>query len=149
MRVMTGLRGWWFWARLAVTGWLACGAWHKPKWLRRPLYVLYRLLQGARFVRTGDTMGSISEPGLEIEFGGACPIQGDGIIDGYPCYYRSRGEGWEFCVALEPDGYPLLFEAWDHYERPYIWPQGGWVTPEVSERCIRKAAALWRAGRKP
>lgn len=36
--------------------------------------------------------------------GGACPLQGDGVVDGLPWYFRARGEAWSFSVAATPDG---------------------------------------------
>lgn len=69
-------------------------------------------------------------------------------VDGLPCYYRSRGEGWQFHVASWPDGDALAEDAWVYSERPYFFPQGGWVSPEVSRECIRRAVSLYRAGRQ-
>lgn len=39
--------------------------------------------------------------------GGACPLQGDGVVDGLPWYFRARGGSWEFAVAATPDGDPV------------------------------------------
>lgn len=125
--------------------------WARPLgWLARRWYRLERGLQGARDVETadlGETNGSLHEGGLEIEFGGACPVQGFGRVDGLPCYYRSRGEGWQFHVASWPNGDPLNEDAWEYFERPYFFPQGGWVSPRVSVECIRRAVSLYRAAR--
>ena len=93
-----------------------------------------------------DTGGRYDAPGVSVEFGGVCPVQGDGTVDGHNCYYRSRGEGWQFHIF---DGDYLSetarrVDVWDYWERPYIFPDGGWVHPDVSRACIAKAIAKWR-----
>jgi hypothetical protein len=100
-----------------------------------------------------DTAGAVMDPGVEIEFGGACPVQGWGTVDGLPCYYRSRGDGWQFELRKEAWDYQmerLEFEevVFEYSERCYLWPDGGWVHREVSEKCIRKAVARFRAEQK-
>jgi hypothetical protein len=117
----------------------------------RFLYRTRRYIEGARRVDTTNyegTAGSVCDVdlGLDIEFSGACPIQGEGTLRGYNVYYRSRGAGWQFSVAIAPggeDGDALRHDAWEYAEDPYFWPEGGWVAAHVSERCIRKAALLW------
>ena len=121
-------------------------------WLRWA-YLLGRWFHGARRIQSKGydaTKGALSEDGLEVEWGGACPVQGFGTIDGYPCYYRSRGESWSFDIF--PPGTDLSVDAdlsvdpiWSHEADPYIWPDGGWVSSDVSAACIRNAAALFRA----
>lgn len=77
------------WESLARQRW-----WARPLgWLARRWYRLERRLQGARDVEMadlGETSGHLYEGGLEIEFGGACPVQGDGELDGHPCSRVSR-----------------------------------------------------------
>jgi hypothetical protein len=130
------------------------------KWLGTALYRFERRVQGARAVDMGgysETAGSLrvegARGGVDISWSGACPVQGWGTVDGHICYYRSRGEGWEFCVAAEPGGNPddeaemqVVFDAgaWEHHERPYMFPDGGWVKSDVSRHCILKGIALWR-----
>jgi hypothetical protein len=104
-----------------------------------------RRLEGARRVEQGPTTGCVYDDGLEIEFGGMCPVQGEGIVDGRTCYYRSRGDGWQFHVATADGTDALEHEEWEYAEYKYIWPAGGYVAASVSEACIRKAVALWRA----
>ncbi len=97
----------------------------------------------------GSCGGFIDEPDLSIRFGGTTPVQGDGMVDGRPCYYRSRGTGWQFSVAPPGSDDALDLRAWEWGENPYIWPDGGYVTREISEQCIRKAVALWREAGRP
>ena len=110
-------------------------------------YVLARKLDGARRAKLGrwqETNGTINCETAQIAFSGACPVQGDGMVDGYPCYYRSRGEGWEFCVAATQDGDPLDDDAFVYHENPYIFPDGGWVHADVSRDCIRRGIEAYR-----
>ena len=89
--------------------------------------------------------GSIHSEGIDVEWGGACPVQGDGSAtaidrteDGIPVthqfYYRARGASW----SVEFAG-GFVYE-----ESPYIWPDGGWLGAEENERNIRLAVAKWR-----
>jgi hypothetical protein len=121
--------------------------WGAPvRWFGRAIYRIRRYIEGARSVPCNgyeDTRGYICEDGLEIEFAGACPVQGEGTLDGHDVYYRSRGEGWQFHVA-GPSGDVFGDDAWEYAEVPYIFPDGGWVDRSVSEACIRRAVAKWR-----
>jgi hypothetical protein len=148
---------WWETAvemRLQRSGGSSAARHHRAiRWLGETLYLTRRWLQGARKIETAGgiadihrTAGCVGDNGFDIDFSGACPVQGDGEIDGRVCYYRSRGEGWQFHVA--PVGSDDVFagDAWTYSERKYCFPDGGWVTAEVSIACIRKAVALFRAG---
>lgn len=104
-------------------------------------YLVLRWLQGARRGVTGcasDLSGDVHDDGIEMTFGGGCPVQGQGTIDGLECYYRSRGEGWYVEITM-PDGL-----IWEYGECCYVWPDGGWLHWSESERNIRKAAAEFR-----
>jgi hypothetical protein len=126
---------------------------HRP-WLRWA-YVLGRWLHGARRVKNQGlegTRGALNVEGIDIEWGGACPVQGEGTVDGYPCYYRSRGECWEievFPIGTDLEKTPWPDSVWYYDECPYIWPDGGWVPAQVSEQCIRKAVQLFREKDRP
>ncbi len=128
--------------------------WHRlPEWLRRPVEYAYdHVVHGARPVRKGtfeETSGSLIGNGIEVLFGGACPVQGEGIVDGRAIYYRSRGTGWQFSVAPEGSDDALGADCWEYGEDPYHWPDGGWVHGEVSRACIRRAVAKWREAGRP
>lgn len=106
----------------------------------------------AQDVTGGDTHGVAAGEGYEVAFGGACPVQGDGVIDGYPCYYRSRGSGWSLDVyPVGTDTYSDLDAKpiWEHAETCYLWPDGGWVSAARSVACIERAVALFRARTAP
>lgn len=139
-----------------------------PSWLRHPFEYAYdHVFHGARPVKIGvadpfrQAQGELVDDGIDIQFGGACPVQGDGTVDGRVMYYRSRGSGWELSIAKEgkrmreplegffPDSPALDEEAWVFAEHPYHWPDGGWVHADVSRECIRRAVAKWRAEGRP
>ncbi len=93
-----------------------------------------------------STHGSIDDDGIRIEFGGFCPVQGYGTVDGHPCYYRARGEGWRF--ELYEIGAEILKNPpmWQYAARPYMFPDGGWLNAEESISNIRLAVAVFRKG---
>jgi hypothetical protein len=96
----------------------------------------------------GRTDGVAVGEGYEVPFGGACPVQGYGEVDGHPCYYRARGKGWSLDVYPKgADPYNDLGAAslFEHAEGCYIWPAGGYVRPELSCENIARAVAKFRA----
>ena len=108
---------------------------------------LYESALGARRVKTGpyhETIGVVCENGIDIEFEGACPVRGEGEVDGHPCYYRSRGTGWSFEV-YDRDGTTVI---WDYCSGVvYHFPDGGWVHADVSRENIREAVKRFRKER--
>lgn len=127
-----------------------------PSALRHPFEYAYdHVVHGARPVKIGkadafrEAQGELVEDGIDIQFGGACPVQGDGTVDGRTVYYRSRGSGWQFSVAPEGSTDALSDMCWEYAEDPYHWPDGGWVHADVSRECIRRAVAKWRAEGRP
>lgn len=134
------------------------GGWREPwwsrpvRWLGWSIYKTRRYLQGARSItcsKYDGTCGSVDDDGIDIQFSGACPVQGEGTVDGREVYYRSRGEGWQFHVAAPGSEDALGDEAWEYTEHPYFFPDGGWVDASVSRACIRKAVAKWREAGRP
>lgn len=95
-------------------------------------------------LRTGITgaydedHGLVADDGIKVEWGGACPIQGEGSVDGRTIYYRARGSGWRIDIA---EGSQSEFT---YGESEYIWPDGGWLNAAESERNIRLGVAKWR-----
>lgn len=161
-------RPWWLhlWA---LEHWLECVA--GSKWQKRSIWrellevvlnvmrVVCGALRGANLVecfggsatrppnsRTDSlgTGGDYVSSGVEVVFGDACPVQGYGTVDGFECYYRSRGTGWQFHVYA-PGGELFEDDIFVYTESPYFFPQGGWVSPVVSKRCIERAVAAWRS----
>lgn len=99
----------------------------------------------------GETDGTATGEGYSVDFGGACPVQGWGVVDGHACYYRARGKGWSLEVyppgasADDLNASPL----WEHGEACYIWPDGGYVRPELSQQNIARAVAKFRGRDAP
>lgn len=98
-----------------------------------------------------ETCGEIHEGGLDLEFYGACPVQGMGTLDGRVAYYRARGTGWSLEVWAEgvdiaDDGLPEPESEWLFGDRDaYAFPDGGWLHRDVSITNLRAALAAWRA----
>jgi hypothetical protein len=140
-----------WWIGYRISSWATALSFRRGiKWPARIIHALYRArrwIQGARRVDCNEpSVGQVIDDGVEIEFGGACPVQGFGIVDGLHCYYRSRGEGWQFHIAATYDDL-IGNDIWSYEERKYAFPDGGWVSAHVSEACIRKAVKLWRESR--
>jgi len=142
--------------RWAQKTWFTCTAELDGKATRVPTKYVFTAPDGAKLgdafeleqgVTGGDTDGTATGEGYEVPFGGACPVQGDGIVDGFPCYYRSRGAGWSFTVYPPgTDDDDLETPAvWEHAEICYLWPDGGWVSTARSVACIERAVAKFRA----
>lgn len=84
-------------------------------------------------------------PGVTVDtFGGACPVQGEGSIDGLFWYFRARGEHWQFHVAKDRGH---LFKN-DIFYCDIEWPDetfaAGWMHPDDAARCLALAVALYR-----
>lgn len=58
----------------------------------------------------GEAPKEKSGPGWMGVLDGACPVQGDGFVDGLPWYFRARHEEWRFAVASTPEGDAV--DAW-------------------------------------
>jgi hypothetical protein len=97
------------------------------------------------------SQGEVVEDGINIQFHGACPVQGNGFVDGRACYYRSRGGAMSFRVYA--DGVPcsrdtILDPDWRHDEESPA-DNGGWEDAATSRTFILRAVALWRAREVP
>lgn len=107
---------------------------------------------------TGCTHGTYRGPGVELPFGGNCPVQGFGKIDGRVCYFRARDRGWAFEVwkpGFDPepddaawfDGHEFYYGNCAEFE-PFA---GGWIGAGKAKELIEvgvKAYRAWvRAGR--
>lgn len=97
-----------------------------------------------------QTAGELDENGLRISWGGACPVQGDGTVDGHPCYYRARGMGWAFTVwprgaELGEHGLPKgdpIFTTGD--AGAYLNPEAGWLHASETIANLRRANEICR-----
>jgi hypothetical protein len=89
------------------------------------------------------TAGQAIGEGYEIDFGGACPVQGTGLVDGHEAYYRARGDGWSLEI------YALGVSADDLKAEPIFHHHGAdlgasWMPAEKSRAHIETAVALFR-----
>lgn len=83
--------------------------------------------------------------------GGNCPVQAEGIIDGLPFYFRSRGERWSFSVASSPDGDPVdvscgMDDGGFYYAEEYGTGErfsAGYISEDQARDFIAKAAKLY------
>ena len=75
-------------------------------------------------------------------FGGNCPVQGEGTINGKPFYFRARGDSWSLGIGGDPVGNP----EWEHQEWYGTWPDAGWMEPEQAEAFLMAAAARFAQG---
>ena len=94
------------------------------------------------------TCGLIDEPGLLVNFYGACPVVGYGIADDHPVFYRARnGYG---SLDVYPPGTPLEPKLPD--EDKAIWSTefdaDGWDEAATTEANIRAAVAQFREWRQ-
>lgn len=74
-------------------------------------------------------------------FGGSCPVQAEGSIDGHPLYFRARGSQWSLEIGDTSGNEPPLF--W-HVEDWGTWPEAGHMPDEVAFEMIDKAVEAYR-----
>ena len=80
---------------------------------------------------------------------GACPVQIEGEINGYPYYFRARGRGGSIQIALTGGELPTLNPAppdhWFYEEEYGDGFSAGWMPDDVAMRFIEQAAAKFAA----
>jgi hypothetical protein len=80
--------------------------------------------------------------------GGNCPVQAEGSVDGYPFYFRARGDRWCVEIASTKDN-PDWF---DSDENLWVWSEewgdnpfaAGWMPETTALEMIAKGILLWR-----
>lgn len=86
--------------------------------------------------------------GLTVRFYGACPVQGDGMVDGVPLYFRARYSGWSVRI-----GEALKEDEWDD-EKMWVsrgkWGddsgvEAGFMPYEVALEFLKREIQEWRA----
>lgn len=97
-----------------------------------------------------DMNVTINEDGIDIHMYGACPMQGEGTVDGLPVYFRARGASWKLEISAEVDGDAVgvgFGEApgWIMGADYGSWPDAGWITGAHARQCFMAAVASWRA----
>jgi len=89
--------------------------------------------------------GEASGEGYHLAFSGACPVQGQGEIHGFPVYYRARHD------HVYIDFFPMNAKMGD----PRKWPDSiyrydvddsdaSWLSKEKSQQYIAEAAAQFQ-----
>jgi hypothetical protein len=75
--------------------------------------------------------------------GGNCPVQAEGVIDGFVFYFRARGRAWSVEI------YDGAHEPWTttqlYSDEPYA---AGWMTEDEARAFIEKAAQWFRRERE-
>ncbi|MGH2482353.1 MAG: hypothetical protein ACRDHW_22120 [Ktedonobacteraceae bacterium] len=83
---------------------------------------------------------------LIVTLSGDAPVQGFGYLNGYPWYFRARGDRWEFAVA---SGRDMVFDqavaATAHKGFGLVLSKRFFDTTTLSEEKAR--AIIWRAAR--
>jgi hypothetical protein len=90
-----------------------------------------------------ETSGKAIGEGYEIDFGGACPVQGTGLVDGHEAYFRARGDGWSleiYALGVSADD-PKAEPIFDHHDAE---SGASWLAAEKSRAHIETAVALFR-----
>lgn len=96
------------------------------------------------------TSTKLEGDGMDIDIGGACPVQGYGHVNGLPVYFRARGENWSFSIAALADADPVDV-SWGNADG--WWFEGeygsgfdaGWMVAEHSTAIIRACVKAWTA----
>ena len=100
----------------------------------------------SRAMRSRNVAVSGVTTGLDGMVGGACPVQGEGTVDGLPWYFRARSGEWTFSIAARPDGDPV--EVRSGGGPGWRWSgdddDEGWMPSKVAARIIRQCVAEFR-----
>lgn len=109
----------------------------------------------ARGIRDAlDGMDGVAKAeGYEVAFGGACPVQGYGYIDGHFCYFRARHDEWRVEVFARDSSVDQSnhVEKWcDEGVRPIYTYESeddntGWQKAAASIQQIAEAVDAFRS----
>lgn len=96
-------------------------------------------------------MSERSGDGWSGGIGGHCPVQGEGICDGHPWYFRARGERWAIWFAEREGADPIdvgFDEAgWSTGGDYGQWPDAGYMPDDVAWSLIEQSIESFRAGK--
>ena len=93
----------------------------------------------------------MSHPIVLIDsIGGNCPVQADGSINGFPFYFRARGDQWTLSIAHKESRDPVdvscgFAEGW-RYREAYGEEDSfdaGWMEHEEALKFIHEAAEVF------
>lgn len=71
--------------------------------------------------------------------GGNCPVQAEGLIDGFGFHFRARGARWS--VEVYNGGNDPWITTQKYSDEPYA---AGWMTEDEARAFIEKAAEWFR-----
>jgi hypothetical protein len=104
----------------------------------------------------GSAMNERSGEGWHGAIGGRSPVQGWGRVDGFPWFFRARGDAWSLEIAEDPALYEEDFPevggevaGWAAGERWGTWPDASVMTAEVVWSIVETCIARFRSGRLP
>jgi hypothetical protein len=94
-----------------------------------------------------DVPSERSGDGWDGHLGGACPVEGEGVVDGHAWYFRARGESWAFEVYEQPhvhgeEAAKAIFDTGGEHKP---WPEAGWMTNSVAWAHVEASIAAFRA----
>lgn len=87
---------------------------------------------------------------------GAGPLQGCGRVDGFPWYFRARGDSWSIEIAedasLDPEVLPVVGgenSGWLVEEDFGVWPEASYMNPNIAWSLIEECIERFRAKQIP
>ena len=90
-----------------------------------------------------------AEAGIQIDtFGGNCPVQAEGAMDGLRFYFRARGNAWQFHVAKTKSDIfnnDLFYHDEEYGDGPF---DTGWMPDKDAFEHIAKGVELARTALK-
>lgn len=92
---------------------------------------------------------SIEAPGFDqVSWGGWCPVQAMGWVDGCAIYFRARGSAWRIEIGRGPE--VTEYETPAHVAWAFSGTYGdmgdaGWMCDADVRWCIHVAVAVWRS----
>ena len=95
---------------------------------------------------TESCRGEAVGEGYHVVFTGACPVQGEGEIHGFPVYYRARHDA--VTVDFYPQGTTLGHPRdWPEsiYQYSKVDEESSWLPKAKSQQYIAEAADQFRA----
>lgn len=98
---------------------------------------------------SGERKTAIEADGFDgVSWGGWCPVQGFGWVDGCAIYFRARGSAWRLEIGRGPalcDYEMPAHVAWTLRAEYGEFPDAGWMDDAHVRSCILVAIAVWRA----
>ncbi len=82
---------------------------------------------------------------------GQCPVQGCGVVDGYPWYFRARGEAWSMEISddqeVDCECLPLVGFGTGGWIIEEYWGnefEAGYMESDIALELIKKVIGLFR-----